>query len=165
MTFVATPDGGFMKTAMGAQPLPDAQRQDMLKEMIHDPLMVLKLRNQSGFQAVATGAGEVDGTAVENVVVEVAGESITLSVDPETGRTLMVAYRGKKPMVGTPGDIVRTFSDFRDVDGLVLPFSMASTWNGQAASSATIDTMNVDGPMDETAFAMPAAGSEEKDAK
>ena len=56
---------------------------------------------------------------------------LTLGVDPSTGRVLTLAYRGRGPG-GVFGEIVESFSDFRTVEGLSLPFKVTGTFNGAA---------------------------------
>jgi len=128
-------------------------------------VFLLSLRGDPDFQAVATGTGQVNGTDVENVEVQVQGEVMTLAIDPKTGQCLQMSYRGSAPMTGQPGQIVRTFSDFRDVSGLVLPFATSSTFEGNPATSSTYDSFNVNAPVDETAFAMPQEGSGDQGGK
>jgi hypothetical protein len=165
MTVVISPEGAFMKSPQGVMPMPDSEREKVLKEMLHDPIFLLSLRGESDFQAVATGMVQVNGTDVENVEVSVQGEVMTLGIDPKTGQCLQMSYRGSAPMTGQPGQIVRTFSDFREVDGLVVPFVMSATFEGKPSTSSTIDSFRVNAPVDETAFAMPQAGSGDQGGK
>ncbi len=67
---------------------------------------------------------------------------------------LTVAYRGTGP-TGAPGDIVETFSDFRDIGGVTLPFKMSSTFNGEPGASSTATSIRLNEPVDATVFAPP----------
>ena len=93
------------------------------------------------------------------MLVEYMGDSTTLGIDPKTGHILMITYRGKAPMTGSPGTIVNIYSDFKEVDGLVYPMSTMGTFEGKPSMSVTITSMGVDGPLDETAFVMPESAT------
>ena len=134
MTVVVTPEGAFMKGPQGTMPLPESQREDMLKEIRRDLLALLKMRKDSSFRAIATGTETVEGMKVEKVSIELMGDSTVLGIDPDSGHIVMMTFRGKKPMAGTPGEVVRTFTDFRDIDGLMIPFKTASTFEETVAT-------------------------------
>lgn len=153
---VITPDGGFMQTPQGNQPLPGSQREEAIRELQRDPINMLRERNREGFKANAVGGDTVDGTEVVKVAVELDGEIGTYGIDPSSGRILMVAFRGNAPMNPQPGNVVQTYSDFREVDGITYPFSMAGTFNGEPSVSRTVKSLSFNGPLDETAFARPS---------
>ena len=85
------------------------------------------------------------------LVVEFRGETVTLGVEPGTGRVLSAAYRDEGPE-GAPGNRVETFADFRDVSGVALPFKSASTFNGEASSTSTVESIILNAPIDAKQF-------------
>lgn len=153
MAQVLNGDQSFVQTPQGVQPMPDQLRGRLTASLYRLPAVLLGARGEEGFQAVAQGEGEVDGTTVRKVHVEYAGESQVLGLDAE-GRVLSIEYRGEG-MGGAPGDIVQTFSDFREVDGLLLPFASTTTFNGDPMMSGTNDLVEVNPEVDEAAFEMP----------
>ncbi len=154
MIQVLNGDSSFAQSPQGSQPLNESQREQLVKALQRLPLVLLGRRDSEGFSAVATGAGEVDGTAVELVHVELDGEANTLGIDPATGRILSIAYRGTNPM-GAPGDLEQHFSDFRDVSGLMLPFASSTTFNGEPMLSGVVESNEVDVEVDDSEFEMP----------
>ncbi len=154
MVQVLNGDSSFAQSPQGSRALDDSQRQQLAKALRRLPLVLLGQRESAGFKAVATGAGEVDGTSVEKVHVELDGEATTLGIDPATGRILSLAYRGTNPM-GAPGDLEQRFSDFRDVDGLMLPFASATTFNGEPMLSGTVESSEVDVEVEDSQFEQP----------
>jgi hypothetical protein len=70
-------------------------------------------------------------------------------------------YRGRAP--AAIGDVTRTFSDFRDVDGIVLPFAVSTTYNdappGEPRPYAEVI---VNPTIDTSLFALPESISTEK---
>ncbi len=154
MVQVLNGDASFAQSPQGSGPLPEAQRKQLEKNMKRLAPVLLKHRDEESFKAVATGAGEVDGTPVELVHVELDGEASTLGIDPETGRILSIQYRGTNFM-GAPGDLVQRFSDFREVDGLMLPFASVTTFNGEPMLSGTVESTELDVPVDDSDFQAP----------
>ncbi len=155
MVQVLNGDDSFAQTPQGTGPLPDTQRAQLEQGLRRLAPVLLQHRDADGFTAVATGAGEVDGTVVEMVHVEIDGAANTLGIDPETGHILSIAYRGTN-MMGAPGDLEQRFSDFRDVDGLTLPFASVTTFNGEPMLSGTVQSTELDVAIEDSEFEMPA---------
>ena len=97
--------------------------------------------------------------AVEKVMVELQEARYTLGIDPATGRILSLSYnrRGRQ---GTFGEFIQTFSDFRAVDGLTLPFKVDATFDGQPwkNQSSTVETIVINGAIDPALFEKPKQG-------
>ena len=154
MVRVLNGESSFMQSPQGTQPLPEAQRVDLRSAMRRLPLVLLRHRDSDAFKVVATGPGEVDGQGVEMVHLELDGDTCTLGIDPENGRILSIRYRGKD-FAGAPGDKEETFSDFREVDGLVLPHAMVTTFNGDPMLSSTVESTALNGAVEDSVFEMP----------
>ena len=52
------------------------------KDLLHEPIVLLRARSRSGFKAWALDKGEQG----ERVEIEVSGFNTTLGIDPATGR-------------------------------------------------------------------------------
>ncbi len=146
-------DGGkaFVLTPQGAQNLPDSQAKDLLERLQREPLYLLKQRGAEGFQAAVTGQSEVEGTQVELLYIELAGAGTTLGVDPATGTILSRSYQGAN-QAGAPGEIFETRSDFRPIDGLVLPFTTTTTFEGEPMTKSSTSNIELDVEVDESLF-------------
>ncbi len=155
MTTVYTPQDSFAITPQGqVQTVPDSQRGELEKFFLHQQLALLKARNQDGFKAIALASAELDGRQVEQLHVEWKGESETLSIDPQSGRILAIAYRGTN-MTGAPGEMMQKFSDFREVDGITIPFQSETLFNNEAQLTATMSEATFNASVDEAQFARP----------
>jgi hypothetical protein len=157
MTGVVTPEKSFIVTPQGVAPMPDSQREDLMKNWGRNQVVLFKQRGDPSFKAIATGSAQVGGITVEQLVVDLKGEQTTLSIDPSNGRVVGVAYRGTGPMAQAPGDVAFSFGDFRAVEGLTLPFSATGTFNGEPSSSFVVDSVTLNGPVAAGAFAQPPA--------
>ena len=87
--------------------------------------------------------------AVEKVTIQLQETRYTLGIDPATGRILSLSYNRRGPQ-GTFGEFIQTFSDFRAVDGLTLPFKVDATFDGQPwkNQSSTVETIVINGAID-----------------
>jgi len=145
---------GYRIGSDGAWPMDEIVRREFIKSFRRNPLVLLKARNQPGFRAVSAGRGKVGDQDVEWLTIGLDGASSTLGIDATTGRVLSVRYRGRAP--SAIGDVTRTFSDFRDVDGLVLPFAVSTTYNDSAAvAPRPFAAVTVNAKFDAKLFATP----------
>jgi YHS domain-containing protein len=156
---VLAPGEAFTATPRGARPLTDAARAEAEKQLKRNPLLLLRARKSAGFKAAAAGSGKVGDTAVELVAVQVDNVKLKLGVDAATGHILTASYQGRGPD-GTVGEIVRAYSDFRNVDGLVLPFKTEGTFKGQSdpRQTSSVKSIVVNGQIAPAAFEKPKAG-------
>ncbi|HEU4387182.1 MAG TPA: hypothetical protein VFV34_05255 [Blastocatellia bacterium] len=158
---VVAPAGAFTvfqsDTRSNLRPIGDFQRADLEKQLKRDIIQVLRARRQPDFKvAVVAGSKSGDG-APRQLDVGFASVRLRLGVDPSTGRILTMSYVGRNPGNGEIGEIVQTFSDFRDVSGLSLPFKVTGTFNGAADSQQnyTVETISVNGKVDPALFEKP----------
>ncbi len=152
---VVTPGEAFF-VMRGASPMLDEQRAAFEKQFKRSLLAVLRARKGEGFKASAVGAGKAGETSVEQVEVAFDGLLLTLGIDPTTGRILSLAYRGRGPG-GVFGEVVESFSDYRTVDGLNLPFKVTGTFNGEAdpLQSYRIESLVINGDISPALFEKP----------
>ncbi|HEX5731647.1 MAG TPA: hypothetical protein VF131_02340 [Blastocatellia bacterium] len=156
---VITPSESFGFSPASSRPavsLREMVRVGYEKQIARNPLVILKNRKQASFKAFSTGPDKIGDTVVEQVAVETNGLKIRLGIDPATGRVLSLSYKGRGPG-GTVGQITRTYSDFRTVDGFLLPFKIVGTFNGETDSqvSTTIEMITVNGQIAPAAFEKP----------
>ena len=150
---VVSPSEAFFVVNNGAaRSMSEANRVAVDKDLLHEPIVLLRARSRSDFKAWVVDKGE----QAERVEIEVSGFNTTLGIDPATGRVLSQTYRGRGPG-GVVGEIAISYSDFRTVEGLQLPFKITATFDGQPlpALSATIETTTVNGQLDPNSFKKP----------
>jgi YHS domain-containing protein len=156
LTSVVTPSESFIVVNNTARPMPAASRTAIYKDLYHDPIFLLRARTQPDFKASLAGDGSEEKT-LERVEIELPELTTTLGIDPGTGRVLNQTYTGRGPG-GVVGQIVINYSDYRPVDGLSLPFKIATTFDGQPfpALSATIEAVTINGQIDPSSFRKPS---------
>ena len=153
---VVSASEGFYAMPRNTGDMADEQRAVFLNQYRRALLPILRARKSAGFAAAATGAGKSGETSLEQVAVSFEGVTAVLGIDPATGRVHTLSYRGRGPG-GAFGDIVQTFSDFRAVEGLTLPFKTAATFNGEAEASlsSTVESVVLNAALAPALFERP----------
>jgi len=151
------PEGGFLTSGGAGEPADAAVRDYMAREVAREPLVLLKSRRLPGFKAVAAGAGKVGGTAVSWLDVSIHGATTRLGIDEATGRIVQTSYTGRAGAGIAP--VVRDYSDFRRVDGMMIPFSVVTTFDGKPLENPTLiyQSVTLDGAIPAADLAAPPA--------
>ena len=150
---VVTPSESFVLINNAARPMPEANRAFINKELYREPIILLRARTQPDFKASLASKGE---QTLEHVDIELRGFTTTLAIDSATGRVVSQTYKGRGPG-GVMGEIVISYSDFRTVDGLLLPFKTTATFDGQPfpALSSTTEAITINAQLDPSTFKKP----------
>jgi YHS domain-containing protein len=158
-TLVMLPSEEFGLGSRGVFNVQKSFRDSEEKRIRRQPLFLLRARQQQRFKAVALAKGKIGGAEFERVLVTWEGASYALGIDSVTGRILNLSYK-RRGQQGNFGEFVQTFSDFRDVDGLTLPFKVTATFDGQPwkDQSSTVETIVVNGSVDPALFEKPKQG-------
>ena len=160
------PDGqkvsfGTLLTANGAWQIGGPQPSPVIPEAIpsvqldlgRQVLPLLRSRREAGTKVADLGAATIDGVAVERVRVQRGGLDVTLNLDAATGRVHSTSFidRGRD---GQFGEYTLVYSDFRDVDGVTVPFEEKAVFNGTAdpSQSRKLESVSINGPLDEALF-------------
>lgn len=159
VTIVISPGEVFGIMGGVARQLPDSARIGQEKEVNRRLLSILRARKS--LNPAAVGSSKIGETPVEQVAIEIDHAGYTLGIDPATGRILSLSARRRGPE-GNFGQFVQTFSDFRTVDGLTLPFKITGTFNSQPwkEQSPTIETIAVNAKIDPALFEKPKVKTE-----
>ncbi|MGH9789460.1 MAG: M16 family metallopeptidase [Candidatus Acidiferrales bacterium] len=145
---------GWQKGPQGVGPAPPV--------FIRALRMVLARNLENLLPALLAGEGTAqfletethDGRPADAVlVVDAAGHSIRMLVDQETGYVVKQAYEGEAP--GGPVAEERIFSDFRTVNGLVLPHKTVVFQDGRQTSEATVVHIEINTGVDPALFEQP----------
>ena len=151
LTSVIAPSESFIFVNNTARPMPEANRTAIYKDLYRDPIFLFRARTRPDFKAWLASDNRVEIELPEFT-------NTTLGIDPATGRIVNQTYRGRGPG-GLVGEIVISYSDFRTVEGLILPFKTTATFDGQPfpALSGTIEAITINGQIDPSSFKKPQA--------
>jgi outer membrane lipoprotein-sorting protein len=110
------------------------------------PLVDYKAR---GYAIALAGTETVDGKPQYHLKLTKNGTTQDCYLDAETG--LESRTVNQSPM----GPLAQEFSDYRDVQGLKMPFVIRTLQNGVRVAEIKIEKIEIDGPMDDALFKKP----------
>jgi hypothetical protein len=107
------------------------------------------------YKAAYNGTGQVNGTEVDLVVIlDKNNEKMcTLGFNKTNNMLVSKSYWGQTP--GGEGTIEEIISDFRDVDGVKIPFNTVSSMDGQKVSEEKITEYLINAELPADAFSVP----------
>ena len=107
--------------------------------------------------AATTGQREIGGKKVYDVMLtSKSGATVTLSLDAESGLQVAQSFKQTTPMGQMP--MSTEFKDYRDVEGLKLPY-LQVTDAMLATATQTLTKIELGAKVDPTKFAMPTKGA------
>ena len=112
-------------------------RDDIRRQSELTALEIVRARHRPDFKASYIGAEKRENGTTEQVEVSFDGLYLKLGIDAANGQIISLAYRGRNRSNGEFGDVVKTFANYRNMDGLALPFKTTGTFNGQAEPEQT----------------------------
>jgi predicted Zn-dependent peptidase/outer membrane lipoprotein-sorting protein len=148
-------DQVWMINPMGAaQPAPPQMRDAMIEEMWGNLVFLYGQLNEEGLAIQHLGQEEIDGKAVEALLITPPGVSpFRLYLDAET--LLPVKKAGQTVTQQGPTEIETTLSDYRDVGGVKLPFKHTIVQNGQPGGESVTKSIEINPEIPPDAFAAP----------
>lgn len=156
-----TPAGAWFIAEGRAFPVAQAALPNLQQETGRQVVSLLKTRGMANFKVAALDAESVEGTLVDRVRIRRGPVDVVLRIDPSSGRlhSTMFIDRNADGEVGT---YTLVYSDFRNVDGLMLPFRRHALFNGEPDLSQawTVNAVLVNTVLEPGLFAAPTVGSQ-----
>lgn len=114
---------------------------------------LLRNRSASGTKVASLGPATVNGAAVERVRLVRGAVDVTVNIEPASGRVHSVSAIDRGPESAF-GEVVVVLSDFRDVDGILVPFKESATFDGVPAPnlSRSLESVVINPPVDPASF-------------
>jgi YHS domain-containing protein len=148
-----TPSGMWFLSQGRTFPIVEAGRPSMELDYGRQIVPLLRGRRDRGFQAASLGRESLNGVTVDRVRVLNGDVDVILALEPSSGRVQAISFSDRNSE-GEVGQFTIAFSDYRDVDGLSLPFLERGSFNGVADPSLSrrIDAVAINAPLDPTLF-------------
>lgn len=109
---------------------------------------------EKGSQLTLEGTEDFEGTEVILLkLINKAGNEKTYFLDADS--YLIVKITGKMQMQGAEVVSESFLSNYKEVDGMVLPYFIENRMNGQVANSITVESMEFDTEIDDKMFTKP----------
>ena len=150
ITTVLTPQSGTMKTEEGETPMPAEMREENLKNIKRDIIFIAQHAGDESFGFKSAGEEKVGELQAKVVDVEGGGSKLRWYVDADSGRVIRAEFRTLS-MEG-PVDRVVDYSDFRQADGLTLPFKRTVRENGELRSEDAVSSIEINPQIDALTF-------------
>jgi outer membrane lipoprotein-sorting protein len=135
-----------------AQEITGAPAERMRAEAEFDPVF-LDYR-QKGHTIDLVGEEKLDGKAVYHLKVSRAGGDVQhFFLDSESGlelRRLMTLQQG-----AMRADIATDLSDYREINGVTIPFAMTQSRNGNVVERVKVEKVEINVPIEDDLFRMP----------
>lgn len=112
---------------------------------------------EKGSQLTLEGTEDFEGTEVILLkLINKEGNEKIFYLDADS--FLMIKMTAKIQMQGAEVLSESFFSNYDEVDGMVMPFYIENRMNGQVANSVTIESMEFDKKIDDKMFTKPESG-------
>lgn len=148
-------DQAWVVDPMGnTQPLPDQQRDSMREELWRNLVFLYNRMDAEGLTVQHTGREEIEGRATEVLLITPPGlNPFKLYLDAET----MLPYKkaGQSMSQQGPVEAESTMSDYREVEGIKLPFKESMKQNGNPSGESVTQTIEINPEIPADAFAAP----------
>jgi outer membrane lipoprotein-sorting protein len=169
MTGIQAYDGktGWMVMPFQGKKDPEPMAADDLKDLqnqadMDGPLMDYKAKGNS---VEYLGKEKVEGSdAYKLKITRKNGTVETTYIDTDSGLELKTI--SKTVIRGNEAEVVTTFSDFREVQGLIFPFAIESSAAGSPQKQKiTLEKVEINPNLSDSQFHMPASAPAEKPAE
>jgi zinc protease len=136
-TIVAYFDGkaGWLSLPQGVLPMPPQVVKQAQGEIFREWVTLVLSDRDTSRTVVASGPNAVEISGAE-------GENVRIEIDSATGLPARQVYK-ETNMGGPPSEVTETFSDWRDVDGVKLPFKVLIEQNGKKTGEAAVSEIKL----------------------
>jgi outer membrane lipoprotein-sorting protein len=157
-TFIVAFDGQTVwaiNPMLGAQPRPiTGPPAEMARQDASDFDSVLLDYKDKGYKVDFVGTEPVGGLSTYHLrVTKSNGRAQELYLNTQTmleSRMTMPVEQGERK-----GTALIEFSNYKSIEGIMVPFTIRQTLDGQLIGEVTYDTIQFNVPIDETLFRMP----------
>jgi predicted Zn-dependent peptidase len=139
---------GVIRTPQGAMPLPEAQRKSMAENNGRDMIFVWKNMERYRFQAL--GSKPFAGKEAVGLHVTTMDLAFTLYLDPQSMLPLGSTYQSITQE--GPTMVEERFSDYRDANGIKMPYLTESFSAGKKVAGQTVKAVQINPEVSDDLF-------------
>jgi zinc protease len=147
-------EGSFMSFGGQVRPIPAEKVQEEARDLARDLRFIVRYHDDESLEAVAGPPEEVDGEPCRALAVTLRGVASRLCAAAD-GRVLAQSYQGKHPLTQAPAQIENRFSDYRMVDGHLVPHTQVVLVDGEEVMVMKLESFEVNPVIDPALFARP----------
>jgi len=148
-------EAGWMQQGGQVVDLPADQLEKAKEEEFRNTMMLFRGMENPEFKVVYIGTEDFHGQSADILKVFSADESVTfkLALDAETHLPIGKMFFGET-MAG-PGNLVQIISDYRDIAGIKIPFSVIIEADGKKSAEITTTEFKINADIPEGTFDRP----------
>ena len=161
-----TSDGSTVKMKRGGQTrtLPASVQGRITGQLWRSIPYLLANLDHDDLSLQAQADTTISGTTYKTVrVTPPAGSAYTLHLDAETMRPARLSLQQTNPRTGATVEVAQTFSDFREVSGVTVPFTtktVQSTSKGERTITSTTQELEINIDPGDELFTLGDSSSE-----
>ncbi len=127
-------DKGWMVSPQGKMPMQESMRKNVKENILRDPVYIFTHANEVQIQFV--GKKQFAGAGANDLLIAGKECSFHLYLDPKTNLPTGLSYQstGQKG----PLTVEESWSDYREAEGVKLPFKVVATADGKKLSEMTV---------------------------
>ena len=148
-----TLDGPVLTVLVRAQQELTGPQADMAKDQADFDGALVDWKAK-GHTLELVGTEDVGGVKSRKIMVTSPGGQVQyFFLSPDTGleiKTTTEVLQG-----GTPMTVETELSDYRSVDGIMLPHALKTSINGTPTASIVVENIELNAPLDESTFTLP----------
>lgn len=139
------------------RPLAASQVRSVKRKVNANLLSILKSRAHPGFVVASAGEAKAGDTKVEWIGISLDGMTWFLGVDPRSGKVRTLEYTGRGGERDQMGAVLLTFVDYEISNGVTLPVSWITTFDGKPDKEPTkLSKIEINSNVDSKLFAVDA---------
>ncbi|NOZ61435.1 MAG: insulinase family protein [Calditrichaeota bacterium] len=148
MQIIVNGEKAIMKSPMGSRPFPENQRKSLMANSARDPLVIAKYLDDYQIQFI--GKEKFNEKDAVDLLFTKGDNVFHLYFDPNTLLILGSSYQETLPT--GPATVDEFVDDFREVNGVKIPFHTVGKANGKKQSEVTIKDFQFNAPLEATTF-------------
>lgn len=148
MNMVINGAKGMIQMPQGSMPLPEAEKKNILDNIRRDAAYIWQ--NIDQYQVQFLGNGKFAGKEAIELAVTGLGASFHLFVDPQT--MLLGGTSYQTVTQEGPATVEEVYSDYRDVQGIKMPFKTESFAKEKKASGQVVKSMQINATISDDLF-------------
>jgi len=125
---------GWISTPQGAGPLAGAQLKQVQGDLFRNYFRLITADRQ-GYQVAMASGDTIEFS-------DAAGQKALLRLDPDTGLPSRLSYESVH-VSGPPMTVEETYGDFREVNGMKVPFRVSITQGGRKFAEVTVQEYRI----------------------
>ena len=154
ITMVSTASVGFMSATQGTRDLPASQKEEMMKEVKRDEILIAQHADDPKYSFTASGSAKVGDADADVLDVNADGAEVRWFVDPKSNRIVRTSQR-VTGMGGAPSEQMLDLDDWREFGGIEFATKVKLTNDGQDGGSVQVKEVEVNPAVDAKLFEKP----------